>query len=150
MAKKANHPQSKITASIFSAKITTDDLVMALEVWAKMPEADRKEYDARTVALLPQIAGPPGQRRSDDDIQKNANKLSGIMFRMEALARLAHLPQFKGWSLPAAEQGAEYVNHSVLEAAAAEPLIEVNGRPEFDPDKFFERLLYISEKAGSG
>jgi hypothetical protein len=39
---------------------------------------------------------------------------------------------------------------TVLEAAATEPLIEIDGQPGFDADRFFQRLLAMREQDGHG
>jgi hypothetical protein len=39
---------------------------------------------------------------------------------------------------------------TVLEAAATEPLIEIDGQPGFDADRFFERLLALTAEEGHG
>jgi hypothetical protein len=39
---------------------------------------------------------------------------------------------------------------TVLEVAAREPLVEIDGQPGFDADNFFRKLLAMTEDEGHG
>ena len=42
------------------------------------------------------------------------------------------------------------VSWLVLEAAATEPLVEIDGQPEFDADRFFQRLSAMRKERRNG
>ena len=75
-----------------------------------------------------------------------------ISFRLQALARvgLQGHPQLRGWSMPGHEPGMVFAHRELFEAAAAEPLVEVEGKAVFEPKSFFRRLLELSEEHGHG
>ncbi len=74
------------------------------------------------------------------------DKVSALMFRMEALARLVDSPQLKGWTYPKAADGATWTSEPVFAATAVEPLILNEERqPAFDPESFCRRVLELAE-----
>ena len=141
--------KSGIVERIFDAVVQPGDLAVALTIWAEMPEAERTDPDARLFALMPHFLGPPGQKGSPGLDLRASSKLSAVMFRMEALAGLSKMAQFRGWSFPGREPGSEMISAQLLEVAATEPLIEVNERPTFDADRFFKSLLRVSTTSGT-
>jgi hypothetical protein len=64
-------------------------------------------------------------------------------------ASLSDRPELKNWSLPGLDGGTK-IAPTVLEATATEPLIAVDGEPGFDADRFFKRLLALTEEEGHG
>jgi hypothetical protein len=98
---------------------------------ALLPE-DRTDIAARVVCLI-ELFGEPGRNEV-------SARVAAIDWRFQALARLSMRPEFKNWSLPV----------TFLEAAASEPLTELDGQPGFDADRFFKRLLAMTEEEGHG
>jgi len=74
-------------------------------------------------------------------------RAAAINFRFQALARISGRSEFKSWSLPNPD-GSAKIATSVLAAAATEPLIEIDGQLGFDADRFFKRLLAMTEGEG--
>jgi hypothetical protein len=76
-------------------------------------------------------------------------RVAAIDWRLQALARLSTRPQFRNWSL-AGPDGNAIIAWTVLKAAATEPLIEIDGQPGFDADRFFERLVAMRKEDRHG
>jgi hypothetical protein len=74
----------------------------------------------------------------------NHEKVSAIMFRMEALARLLAQEGATGWTLPL-PNGGLLTQEPVFAAAAIQPLIEQNGDVAFDREEFFQKVLELAE-----
>jgi hypothetical protein len=128
-----------IAERIVNAKVSPADLERALDAIAALPSGDRADIAARSVCLI-ELFGEPGRH----DV--NA-RLAAIYWRCEALDRLCRRPEFRPWSLPGANGRLAPV---ILKHAAAEPLVVIDGRLEFDPDRFFQRLLAMAEDNGHG
>jgi hypothetical protein len=131
-----------IVREIFDAKVSAADMESALKAINAMPGEDRIDITARTICLIKLF----DHRRDQTDV---ATLISAIDFRFEALAKLSRRPEFGCWSMPRRD-GSNSVAITVLEAAATEPLIELQKRPAFDADSFFKRLLVITEAEGRG
>ena len=68
---------------------------------------------------------------------------------MEALSRLHKRSEYRAWSIKAEKRGdPDLIQGVLIEAAATEPLIERNEHPAFEPKRFFETVLRLSEAAG--
>lgn len=130
-----------IVERILDAEVSAADMARALEAINALPPEHRADIGARAMCLMGLFAhrGPPGINL----------RIAAIDWRFQALARLANRPEFKNWSLPGRD-GATNIAITVLEAAASEPLIEIDGRPGFDADTFFTRLLSLTEEEGHG
>ena len=131
---------NKIVERIWRTQVTTDDLRMGLEALNDLPQEDRRDLTARALCLFRVFDGEP-------DL---ASKTAAVDWRFEALARLSHRPELRAWSIPPDHMGKMMISETVLEAAAAEPLISVDDRPAFDPECFFKRLLALSGTDGTG
>ena len=112
----------------------------AIEALNALPPEDRTDVAARVVCLI-RLFGEPGQYEVNP-------RVAAIDWRLQALTRLADRQEFNNWSFPGL-YGATIAT-AVLEAAASEPLIEIDGHPGFDADKFFKRLLTAAEERGHG
>ncbi len=110
----------------------------ALEAISALPPQDRKDIGARAVCLI----------RMFGETEVSA-RVAAIDWRFQALARLSTRPEFRNWSLPGGDGGSK-ITIAVLEASAAEPLIELDDLPAFDADNFFKRLLATTEEEGHG
>jgi hypothetical protein len=113
----------------------------AFEAVHALPPEDRHDIAARVVCLL-ELFGEPARHEV-------SARVAAIDWRCQALSRLADRQEFKNWSLPAPDGGAK-IPTTVLEAAASEPLIAIDGEPGFDADKFFQRVLAVTEEEGHG
>jgi hypothetical protein len=122
-------------------KISAGDMERALEAVNELPSEDRTDITARVVRLI-ELLGEPGR----NDVGARA---AAINFRFQALAQRSGRREFRSWSLPNRD-GSSKIATSVLAAAATEPLIEIDGQLSFDPDRFFKRLLAMTEGEGRG
>jgi hypothetical protein len=129
---------SGVVRWILDTKISTADMERALEAVNALPK-DRTDFSARVLRLI-ELFGESGR----NDVGARA---AAINFRFQALARLSGRPEFKSWSLPNRD-GSAKIATSVLAAAASEPLIEIDGQLSFDADRFFKRLLAMTEGEG--
>jgi hypothetical protein len=120
---------AKIIQRAVDAKVSAADLELAFKALHALPPKDRTTIAARVVCLMELFGNP-------EDRHQVTARVAAIDWRCMALARLAGLPQFKNWSLP----DASIPPPVFLEAAATEPLIEIDGEPGFDADRFFKRL----------
>jgi|ERR1700722_5978440 len=132
-----------IVQRILEAEVTAADLDRALVAVNDMePEDDDiprwspKALPSR-VACLIELFGEPGRHEV-------SARVAAIDCRLQAIARLATRPEFKHWSI------AGIISWIVLEAAATEPLIELDGHLGFDADCFFQRLSAMSEERRNG
>jgi hypothetical protein len=128
-----------IAQRILNAKVSPADLERALNAIAALLPEDRADIAARSVCLI-ELFGDPG--RHDVNTRQAA-----IYWRCEALDRLSRRPEFRQWSLPDPNGR---IAPAVLKHAAAEPLVVIDGRLEFDADRFFQRLLVMAEDNGHG
>jgi hypothetical protein len=132
---------SGIVQRILEAKVSAPDMKRAFEAVHALSPEDRTDIAARVVCLI-ELFGEPGQHEV-------SARVAAIDWRYQALARLSDQPEFKNWSLPGLDGGTE-IAPTVLEAAVTEPLIAVDGKPSFDADRFFNRLLTSTKEQGHG
>jgi hypothetical protein len=125
--------------------VSVDDMIEALEVVHGIAPEDRSVMEVRYIRLLDHFTG--GNRKKALEV---GPKVKAIEFRFEALSRLhaeGH-PELKAWSIPAGADGAVLESKELLKVAATEPLIERAGQLAFDEERFFQRVLEISEEEG--
>ncbi len=115
----------------FAAKVSAADLKQAFDAIRALPPEDRTVFATRVVCLI-NLFGDPGRHEV-------SARVAAIDWRCHALARLSDRPEFKKWSVHSPD-GIINIGPIFLEAAATEPLIETDGEPGFDADKFFKRL----------
>jgi hypothetical protein len=113
----------------------------AFEAVHALPPDDRTDIAARVVCLI-ELFGEPSRHEL-------SARVAAIDWRCQALARLSGRPELKHWSLPTLDGGAR-IAQTVLEAAATEPLIAIDGDPAFDGDGFFKRLLTLTKEESHG
>ncbi len=75
------------------------------------------------------------------------DKRTGIMFRMEALARLLSEEGVPGWTLPG-PSGSLFMKEAVLAAAAVQPVIEKDNHVAFEHEAFLQKVLELAQPAG--
>jgi hypothetical protein len=132
---------SGIVERILKVKVSSEDMRRALKAVNALTPADRRDPVMHALCLVRLFGGS-----ATNDVTLHVTALE---WRLQALARLAGRPEFKAWSMPGAHDAVE-ITPDVLEATAAEPLIEVDNRPGFDADAFFKRLLTITKGHGHG
>jgi hypothetical protein len=132
---------SGIVERILRVKVSSDDMRRALQAVNALTPADRRDPVMRALCLVRLFGGSPKK-----DVTQH---VTAIEWRFQALARLAARPEFKAWSMPGDHDAVE-IAPDVLEAAAAEPLIEIDNQPGFEADAFFIRLLTITKGHGHG
>jgi hypothetical protein len=132
---------SGIVERILEVEVSSDDMRRALQAINALPAEDRGDIAARAICLMRLF-----EHGSRSELSA---RVAAIDWRFQALSRLAARAEFKAWSLPGAHDAVE-IAPDVLEAAASEPLIEVDNQPGFDADAFFIRLLMITKGGGHG
>jgi hypothetical protein len=115
------------------AKVSAADLERAFEALHALPPEDHTKIAARVVRLTKLF----GDR---EDRRQVTAQVAAIDWRCMALARLYCRPEFKSWFVRD-DNGVISIAPILLEAAATEPLIEIDGEPGFDADRFYHRLL---------
>jgi len=110
-----------------------------------MPPEQRENYSRRVFALIEIIEDLPAA----DPVMNCANILLAFEFRMEALLRLREQPEYHRWALQMGKGGApDLIDETLIKAAAAQPLIESDHLPAFEPVAFFTKVLEVSKAAG--
>jgi hypothetical protein len=130
---------SGIVQRILDAKVSAPDMERAFEAVHALSPEHRADIAARLVCLI-ELFSEPGRREV-------SARVAAIDWRCQALAQLSERPEFKNWSLPGLD-GSTKIAPTVLEAAVTEPLIAVDGKPSFDADQFFNRLLTSTTEQG--
>jgi hypothetical protein len=111
----------------------------------QMPEEQRADMTGRAIGLINFLE----ERLGTQDSMERASILIAFEFRMEAMVRLRDDPQYKAWAVRADKRGdPDLINEVMLEAAASEPLMEMEERPAFEPRRFFRRALELAESVG--
>jgi hypothetical protein len=113
---------------------------------AELPEASRRTFEGRAIAVLQLLDdfGAQGDR-------ERSGLPAGIGFRMEAMMRLLSELEFRAWSMKSGTPGMDLIHPHLVEAAASEPLVgENDGSLGFAPKSFFKRVLKIGETHGEG
>lgn len=120
-------------------------LVEANAAHADLPEKDRQDVTATGLAFIKLL-----HAKSLPDKRRRALLLA-IQFRLEALARLEvhkHV-ELGGWTIPSREEGMVFASQELFEAAAQEPLVEIDGEARFNKESFCMRLLALSKEHGN-
>ena len=131
----------KIVKSIFDTRVTAETLSVALAAIATLSQEERRDMTDRAVTIIAAL-DDAGLLDDQDDLP------AAVEFRLRALAKLAKLTEFAAWSIPCDVEGAAHIDPIILAATATEPLIQVDQEPSFNPQSFFQHLLYISDSAG--
>jgi hypothetical protein len=124
----------KVLERVNRTSVTKNDILQFITELANR-EADDRDFEGRTILLIRLQRGNP-------------DKVLSIEFRMEALAQLFGGAEPKAWTLPPLPDGAIPTAEPVFAAAAEQPLIEVDGRPAFERDTFFAKVLELAAVAG--
>jgi hypothetical protein len=112
---------------------------------AEMPAEQRGDLTGRGIGLIRFLEENVSSQEAFDRV----STLISFEFRMEALARLRKHPEYRAWAMKTDHRGAPDLIHEVLiETAAAQPLIERNKRPAFNPVTFFRAALERAETEG--
>jgi hypothetical protein len=114
----------------------------AIEMHADLPAEDRRAFEVRSIRIFEML-----DRKGFG--KKCADLVLAIDYRLTALARLLQEHQVRGWTLPAGDQGADFVHRDLVRAAAEEPVIEdENGYAAFNPESFQARVLRLTTARG--
>lgn len=122
--------------------VSADILREALKMHESMPEDDKAVFEARVIGLCELLD------RKDLEEDDRAGLLVAIEFRLRALAHLCRDGVLRGWSIPGVESDPHFIHADVVQAAAAEPLIENAGEMAFDPAAFRRRMVANAKKRG--
>jgi hypothetical protein len=110
-----------------------------------MPTEQRCDMAGRAIGLIRFLE----DHLSDQDTHARAAVLISFEFRMEAMTRLRKRAEYRAWAIKATRSGApDLINDIMIDTAAAEPLIERNKRPAFDPASFFRKALELAQAEG--
>lgn len=120
----------KLLNRINRTPVTPDEVLKFLEVAEALPR-DARCFEAHTITAA---RLHPGE----------FNKVTALMFRMEALSQLLEAQGAPGWTLPGPD-GSVFADHTVFAAAALEPLVIRDGEIAFDYDTFLRRVLAEAE-----
>jgi hypothetical protein len=131
-----------VSNRVNQTKLAAELLADAAEMHTGLPADDRRSFEGRAISLFKMLDRKGlGAQRADLAI--------AIDFRLSALARLLQDRQVRGWTLPGGEDGADFIHHDLIRAAAEEPVIEdANGQPAFDPESFRNRVLRLTGAQG--
>ncbi len=127
-----------------AAPLDPDLLRGALEMMAELDAAERRDFEDRTFAIVKFVA----ERADEMTDQERSTACVAIGFRLEALARLMLIEGARGWRLPGAEEGQDWIHDDVVRCACEEPLISSEREVSFDSDSFHRRLLGMTTPAG--
>jgi hypothetical protein len=119
-------------------------LKAALSAIGELPEEDRKDITGRAIAVIRVL----DEHNIERGLEERADLLTGIQFRLEALARLHNEPAFRAWSMKSGTPDMDYIHEDLVEAAAVEPLIMGEHQARFDANSFFKKVLQISSARG--
>jgi hypothetical protein len=109
-----------------------------------MDPEERSDWDARSHELI-RYFQTSGNAPKDARI---GDKVAAIEIRLRALASLRDRPELKRWTVRV-EDGCDAIHHVLLEAAAVEPLVEVDKyHLTFDPSAFADRVLRMADMDG--
>jgi hypothetical protein len=135
-------------ARIREASVTPGDLRKAIEAVNALPEEDRSDFTARSIAVLKAFGMLSGKRfgRLHHSEMADIDKIVAVQSRIEAMAKLSKHKNFKLCSMDTNEQGCILINDTALKVAAEIPLYGKHAH--FRPDEFFHRLLELSEEEG--
>jgi hypothetical protein len=111
-----------------------------LEAVADLPVGQR-DFEGTTIEIVKRVGGLGLPDRERGDLAMAIN------FRLMALARLMEKGGGRGWTMPGNE-GCTFVHEELVQAAAEEPMIEVDAQITFDPESFHRRLLALAEPHG--
>jgi hypothetical protein len=111
-----------------------------LEAVADLP-ADDRDFEGTTIEIVKRVheLDLPDEQRGD--------LAMAINFRLMALARKMEKGGGRGSTAPGKE-GCTFVHEELVQAAAEEPMIEVESQITFDPESFHRRLLALAEPHG--
>ena len=134
-----------IIKRVNSTLIEPDLLIEANRVHVELPVEDRQDMTAWTIEFCKILD------EYDVSEKRRHNLLLAINFRLEALAHLENENHTEsgGWIMSGDTEGKTFAHEDLFRAAAATPLIEVDGRAGFNPQSFFQCLLRLSEERGS-
>ena len=115
------------------AKISTKDFIMVIEECEKRSAGDDWEPGDGLYVIVFMF-------------RKKPRKAQAIYFRIDAMNDLLTAGAIPGYfALPKNEDGTIQIREAVLEAAASEPLVTVDGQIGFDRESFVRRCLHLTE-----
>jgi hypothetical protein len=130
--------------------VTYDDLAKALLAIDRMPPDDRKDFTARTLAVMRAFGLLTGEATKDK--RDLIEKVTCVQIRMDAMARLVDTGVLKKWTMASDERGADFINGAVVRAAAEVPLLGGRKRSDpahFDTEIFMAKVLELAEREGT-
>jgi hypothetical protein len=121
-------------------------LAAAVEAIGELPEEDRKDMTGRALAIIHLLEAS----NVPDNLEARSDLVTGIEFRLEALARLCDEASYRAWSMKSGTPEMDYVHGDLIEAAASAPLIMRKRAVCFESKSFFKHVLSITETRGRG
>lgn len=131
-----------------AAHLTPELIKRMLDHIDHMPPDQRRDSTGRGIGLIQFLK----EHQLVDDRQEFAcaEILISFEFRMEALMRLRKRGECRAWTLSVGtdRNDPDLIHEVLIDAAAAEPLVERNNRPAFNAASFFKRVMELVETKG--
>lgn len=131
--KRMDAGSRRLMARINKVEVAVDDFLEIVEKTGEIPEEDRC-YETFVITVC--------------ECGHHGDMLQAIMFRLQALARTIGDDLIRGWTLEKQDDGNVPTSRYLFMAAAAEPMIDVNGDVGFDREFLLQRALKLAEAEG--
>lgn len=147
---KQPKPKDDFGARFRNAPVTYDDLKKALLAVDAMDPEDRKDFTARSMAVMRAFGLLTGKENKDS--RKLIETITCVEVRLTAMARLVDSGLLNKWMMDSGEVGAEFISEAVVRAAAEVPLLSGRKRSDpdyFEPEAFMAKVLEVAAQGGS-
>jgi hypothetical protein len=136
-------PPNSFLKRVNCTRVSAELLGEVMEMHAGLSPEDRTVFEVRAIRMF-ELLDSKGLGKDRADLAM------AIDFRLSALARMQKDKVLRGWTMPGAEAGMDYIHADLLKAAAEEPLIEDSkGQAVFDVQKFRNRVLANAQMRGN-
>ncbi len=122
--------------SINRVAITFEDLWRLTSQASEFHASGERDLEALMYLIARNFKGEPA-------------KAGAVLLRMQALVQLLNVEGVSGWTLPKQADGAIPVQEAVFEAAAVQPLVEIENDARFDRQLFLDKVLELAESEGN-
>lgn len=147
---KKSKPRDDFGARFRNAPVTYEDLKKALLAVDGMDPEDRKDFTARSMAVMRAFGLLTGKENKDS--RRLIEKVTCVEIRLTAMARLVDSGILNKWTMDSGEEGSEFISEAVVRAAAEVPLLAGRKRSDhdhFDPEAFMAKVLEVADQGGS-
>lgn len=130
----------KLLARVNKTKVDPELMGRAMESFGDLSREER-DFEGCTIQIVKLVAALDLAERDRMDL------VLAINFRLTALCRLLDAGGGRGWTAPGSD-GCSYIHGELMQCAAEEPLIDVDGELSFNLESFHNRLLGLAEAHG--